>query len=472
VPVAGLPAPASDFGAESGIGRPDYWRSCVLRTLLKLAAGLVAMLALAVLLVLAVNAFDEDLSPDGKALVDVPKAIEPAAGNGYVTMLGSGAPPGEDAFQRGLKALAAFRAQDEPGFVRDAAWEATVKTGHAEHTQKLVWCQPAKAPCLKAAAAHRDLGEQNRSIAGRHAQIRGEPGFAELYVPLALESEFPGYHVLIQGQQLVLLDASLRAAAGDVAGAMDEIDRSIAFHRRVMAGARTILGKMIGSTLLSRDLLLLAEILDADPAAAAAHPERLAAMLRPIDETERSLTEPIRSEYRAQAFVLSKLGREGFDGLGMPKALTPWLFQRNATVNALAVRLRADLAAIGGKGPAAAPASEAEDGLVVKNPVGHWLLTNARPDLHVYRGRTDDLVALVDLVRLQHALLAAGVTTAEAVGAALAGELGRTHTDPRNGQPFVFDATSGTIGFVPSGKGWSADLAQRMQGRVAVRVVR
>jgi len=169
-------------------------------------------------------------------------------------------------------------------------------------------------------------------------------------------------------------------------------------------------------------------------------------------------------------------------GLPQPAAmLAPLLFRPKETVNALAERMRADIAlaatpAAGFRDAAAAAgavrAQSAERSYSPVNPTGKWLLA-MDVDLSRYVARMHDLSGLIALVALQHTLIAENARSPDAIQAALHGGGGRAHVDPYTGKAMTFDAATGTIGFTPAaqGGGWVESLAKRWKGRVAIAIV-
>jgi hypothetical protein len=454
----------------------------MLRRVFRFLRWFVASVLLVLVVLVGINAMDADPTVDAKALLEPTAAEQATEGNGYVAFLGFGAPVDEDVHTWGVKALAALREQDRPGFVRDAKWEGLAFPKSVELPSPVMWCDPAKAACLPGAGKYANLPDQHKLARERYDLVRSKAEFRELYLPTATDSQFPHYPTLTHGQQLVLLDVALKSAAGDLDGALEALEGSIAFHRKVLAGGRTLICKMIGNTLLARDLLVAAELLAAHRDALLPHRERIPAMLRPLDAAQFSTEEAIRGEYRFQAGAVALIKGADEIGMGLPQPaamLAPLLFRPKETMNVLAERMRADVAlaatpAAGFREAAAAAgtlrAQSAERSYSPINPTGRWLLA-MDVDLSRYVARMHDLSGLIALVGLQHTLIAANARSPEAIQAALHGGGGRAHVDPYTGKPMTFDAASGTIGFAPAGQGgWVEHLTTRWKGRLAIAI--
>lgn len=460
----------------------------LIRRLFKLVLGIAAVGVLAVVALLALNAIDEDLSPEATALLAAPTMGKVEDGNGFVAFLGMAAPKDRDQMAWGRKAAAAYMAQAQPGFKRDAAWEeatrqhiyaADPKTKRARKP----WCVPEERDCL--AEAKRDgealarlvADEENALLLERYRRTREAAAFADLYIGPNPAASLPGYSMLMAGASLSLGGIGLKVEAGDFDAAVAELEREVSFHRRIIAGARTIIAAMIGNRLLTRDLLTISELLRTDAARIAPYRERLAALTRP-QTSAASLKEGIRFEAHTWVTLAHNVRRILRDNGGWMLSdsladnmspLANWLKSLLALPNQTANRVAALSAT--SVGIADAPAAQfdarakeiraASAGSAwsaepwyarLRNPIGKEIFGDV-VDLAPYAARMNDLLALERMVDLQLALAARGIGDPPAIAAHVAGEGAQSHPDPYTGKAFSFDPEKRLLYFTPRAKG-------------------
>lgn len=448
-------------------------------------AGIAAAVAVAIpLAIIAVNAFDEELSAEAKALTAPPQALPAGDDSAYVLFLGLDAPAGEDQRGWGLKVLASLRAQDASAAGSEKA-PPVLKSAPLVEGKVARWCNPAAHSCMAAVPADSIALLKEHALAlERYRTMQAQPSYVELYVPDRLESAYPSYAPLIGGQAVSLLAMAVAANAGNIRAALDGLEREMAFHRRMADGSRTLLGKMVANSLLARDLLFLSDLMHEKRDALGPHLDRIAILLRPLSAAERSLATAYRADSASFARYMLTIDRER---IARDAGSSAWWrnfaavgYQRNATANLVAEQLQEILAV--DEAPASryeqaaatyrARLSQAEQASGLKtfvNPTGRILVNVAAPDRSDYTGRMHDLHALFALVGLQRALYAEGRLTPEAVVDALADPAYVAYGNPYTGKPMAYDAQSGTLSFAPaSGAAWAAELRKRRNGRAAV----
>ena len=436
----------------------------MLRTL---ARG-VGWTALAVALLFAawvgINATDEDLSPEARAMMALPPPPEPSERNGYLDFLALGAVANAPTYEIGLSRL---RELNEGKTSRFPIPPVKIDA-------RIPLCRPAESPCLDDAAAHPGLQaliEGQSPFVERYRAMREKPEFIELLVPPSPDTELPGYKELFDGSRLSLLAAAIRFNAGEREGAIREVERESSFHRRVAVGSRLLIQKMVACALMDRDALFIVEMSRKIPARNSIWP-RIEALVRESQE-EYDFIPVLNAEFahtiesmKTRRYVrLSDAYYEVAQYVPGARTTRPWwdpvapfLYRPHHSVNLFAARGQVMLEL------AKSPASEffksrelaatklgaLEPGVLaaaVLNPVGsdHELLKNymmadyvAR--LHVCRG-------VQTLARLIVSMRATGISKPDELAAALAGPLGRAHPDPFTGKPMRLDPKAGTVGF-------------------------
>lgn len=447
-------------------------------------AAIAVFAAIAVpLAVVAVNAWDEELSAQAKALAAPPQALPAAGDNAYVLFLGLDAPAAADQREWGLKVLESLRARDASPAGSDKA--AAPRSEPLIDAKVAGWCNPAARSCMAAVPTDAvDLLQKHALALERYRTMQAQPRYLELYVPDRPESAHPSYAQLMAGQAVSLLAAAVAARAGNLRAALDGLEREIAFHRRMAAGSRTLLGKMVANGLLARDLLFLSDLMREQRDALMSHYDRIAILLRPLSAAERSLAAAHRADSALLVRYLLTIDRES---IARDAGSSAWWrsfaavgYQRNATANLVAQQLQeilaVDAASADRYGQAAAAyrdrlsqAGQAAGLRGFVNPTGRILVQAGAPDRSDYTARMHDLSALFVLIGLQRALYAAGKLAPEAVAGVLTDPAFAAFRNPYTGEPMAYDAQSSTLSFVPAGgAAWAMELRKRWNGRAAV----
>ena len=455
----------------------------VLRSTLKLVLGLGAAGIVVVAAAAIYNAFDEDLSPQAKALLVPPPMGKIDDSNGYIAFLGLVAPAGQDPMAWGRKAAVALAEQSDPGFTRTADWREATRPHLTVNAT--AWCKPdclAEVKRDPATVAARLANGTNAQLLERYRKLRDTPDFADLDFGAFNTGASASYSALAAGASLSLGDAALKANAGDAAAAIGELEQELKFHRRLMSGGRTLATVMNGETLLGRDLLAIAQLLRSDAKRFAP----FVASLRELTSAEVSdagiaaalrWTAHERVSWAQQWKTLLVLA-------GLPSAnwFTSWLIQPNATANLVAQVMSAEIslgaASAAQFEPERAAVRKANDALVERpwyaeasNPVGKSLTELATGALGEYVARWHDLRALARMVDLQLALAERGIGEPAAIAAFVSGEEAKSHVDSYTGKPFAFDPATRLLSYLPHAESrWSSDLKKRYAGRVAIEL--
>jgi hypothetical protein len=443
-----------------------------LQTILKGLLWVAGGLAIAVAAILGVNAIDESLSTEAKALLNIPQPPAASERNGYVDRLGLGAPEGETPYAAGLKVLAALRAQDQPGFKRTPEWEAAYKLGTVEIDKRVRTYAPGVKSFLELAAGMPELAQLIAKYdvpLARYRAMREKPEYVDLYYPARLESSSPAG--ILNLQHLVLLSAAAKANAGNLEGAVRELELENAFQRKAAAASPTLLQKMIAVASLQRNALFISDLVRTNAKSIAPFLPRLEALVHPLSAAEADMAKVLRMDAGSWASVLQKsdalvplipdMGRHWWNGM------IPLFYRPGETVNLFAARsalLRkvADVpapqylkAADEAMRQARALAPQGPANYIV-NPVGRGALDTFSEseafDNLPYIARVHDTQGLYALVALQLKLRAAGAVKPEAIAAALAGPLGTTRLDPYTEKPMTYDPKTNSLGYESQSK--------------------
>lgn len=466
-----------------------------LRFTLKAVLSIAALAVLGFLALVLINAFDEDLSADAQALLAPPEMGKIEDDNGFVAFLGIVAPKVQDQMAWGRKAAAAYAAQAEPGFVESAEWKETTRAHISQSGgggAPKPWCTPEARDCL--AEAKRDgaavakwlEAEDNALFLARYRKAREGASFQDVYIGPSVVAKLPSYWALTHGALLVQADLALKLAAGDVEAAVAELEREVAFHRRIIAGSQTVLAVMIGNRLLTRDLLTISELVRGDAGRIAPYRARLSALARP-----QSSAAALERGFRLEAHTWVHFGRsirtilrDNRGWMLLPDVttidaspVTNWalslLALPNQTANLVAALAKLEASTISvppeqfdAKAREAAAAKAAlRSGpwySKLRNLVGTENIADGI-DLATPIVRMHDLQALERMTSLQIALAERGITDPAAVAAFVTGEGAKSFADPYTGKPFAFDPTKRLLSFEPRDK--TGNIAKQLKKR-------
>jgi hypothetical protein len=426
------------------------------KALIWLGIAFAALVAVPLLVLIAINLPDEDLAPEAAAY-GVPGAPSvPEAENGHYALLALNASDGEDA-------MAYARAWVDEA--RSAAREDRAeKLPATRRAQRPALCDPRKTQCFvfalnNRAEAERQLEAFKEDLA-RYERLLAYKRYEEvLDYRLRTDSALPPHGALGQGQRAYLLRIAVAVAAGRTEEALAALERELAWQRAFLSGSRLLIGKMVAAENTWRDLMFIAELVQAKPAEMLPFAARLQALLAPLDgapETRAAL----ETEFRfARAAFDEAASGQGEKGSFPERIVIALLFKRNATLN----RAFRQFASLSGT-VFEQPAHRAEAGWeafskawldrplweYVYNPAGKVIIEAGALGWKDYPYRAHDLVALSRLLALRVELLAAGVT-AEQVPQAIAASAERLR-DPYTLKPMRWDAAKRRIYFDAKGE--------------------
>ncbi len=417
---------------------------------------LLALVGLPLAAILAINAFDESLTPEAARYGEPRAPSVPDMENGYYALLALAAGDGED----GMAYAKAWVAE-----ARAAAKEnRPEKPLGAKRAQRPDLCDAAQTSCLAAisrkeaevasqlAVYREDLERYEKLIAFRRYE-------EVLDYPLRVDTRLPPFADVVKAQRAYVARAALASASGAFEDAVAAIERDIAFHRVMLGGARTILGKMVACSGYWRDLAFIADLLERRGGDVAPLHARLQDMLKPLDPAALRISSAIETEFSfSKQFLKEPLAsqHDGRSHTPFERFVLTFLYKPNATINGEAGRFLALTAA--DRLPVNQGSAELDrvmqEGLKMRfwdyidNPAGNLLVRWSIPEdgADAYnRLRLHDLDAYNRLIGLRVAMLEAGVT-ADLVAEFVAKADARFH-DLYTGKPMAWDPGARQLSF-------------------------
>ena len=423
-----------------------------MRKFVKVLAWAIAVLVVVpIAAVLAINAFDEPLSPQAAAYGEPRSPGVPGNENGYYALIGLGAPDGADPIVYARAWL------DESGAAARA--RRAEKRSQENRAKRPLTCDPAQTSCLAVAKEKPDEVkaqiEAYREDLVRYESLIAFKRYEEvLDYPVGMATGFPPYSSLTGAHRAYVLRAAMEAQSGNIEAALAAIERDIAFQRAMVTGSRTLLGKVVAGVDYWRDLAFLSDLMQNRSAEVRPHLSRIREMLKSTDFPAEGMSALIESEFGfRKALLKNPLAPEevGNNPDLVEKLAMKFLYKPNATLNQEVRHLAAVATAMDlpvNEGSAALEKIVLDDALVsswqyIDNPAGNFLrrvpFTDSGKDAY-QRLRLHDVRAYARLVALQAEIAAANIDTGK-VGAFVAASDARFH-DPYTGKPMAWDAAS------------------------------
>ena len=182
--------------------------------------------------------------------------------NSYLFMLGFSGPPKADPMTRGRevyvwmeKAKPNFEIEGDPR-IDDIDFRSRRNDAVAELAAT---CSESEAECLRLLESSQETVVQWVADEGwlleRYRTLTAMTGFQEL-LPLELLATLPSYHLVFEGQRLMIADAWLSAEAGDAATVRDALEQDLTYWRMVLENSDTLITKMIATSAIIRHFKL------------------------------------------------------------------------------------------------------------------------------------------------------------------------------------------------------------------------
>ena len=442
------------------------------------------------LLFLGINWFDEDLSPEAKALLIAPPNPYEPEENLYLALLGIDAKEGKSPIAAAQERIAAYEKalpaalKDPPRAVDefpDSAWRKKQKL---EFQGKFDFCRPLGKSCLAGVEIHKTeisrLLKANRELYRRYSRLHELKGYHETAIPsFYLMSPY----VPLSVRQLYLANVALRVESGDRLlrkAAITDLSDDIRTWRRQLTGGGALISKMLAAVYLQGDYALLSDIV-ADGKLDLEHASLEIRSTLELPESDWRIGNSFSFEYRSNASMwdqlrVSKSKQSLWDSASDERGwwrhfsdrITSPFFKVNATQN-LDAKLKAQMQKMADVDPveffAARDAykmwlrENVEFGVhYVYNPFGRIIMNVASNAYENYPLRAYDGAAFQRLVRLGYEVRNQKVEDKAVPSFMQRNPQWASH--PVDGRPFVWDAKKReivvqTLGQQPEGRRFS-----------------
>ena len=435
---------------------------------------LVLMLLL-LAVVIGINAFDESLNGKAATLGEPRAAGVAEAQNGYMAVIAMGAGDGSDSMGYAKAWLAEARMA-----AKEKRSENKIEVKRAERP---VLCDALQTSCLAAVQNKADsisvqLDAYKEDLTRYETLIAYQAYEEILDYRVGLASQFPRYAPMIAAQRAWIVRAALAAEAGNLELALAAVERDIAFQRVMLAGSRTLIGRMVAAANYTRDIAFVADLLQTSLADLKPHALRLRAMLKPIDSAALNTDVLIETEFGAikQALAMPAVASSFGQGSLYASLGVRFFYQPNATVNeAYDFYMRTQsqlrkppLELLRESAAEAAAPGEMKFRDYFVNPVGRILTRIAIPSFSSYALRLHDLDAYNRLLGLAAEIIAADVAR-EGIADFVADADARFF-DPYSGKPMAWDAATSQLSFKASDALAKRKLFNLENGRVFLRM--
>lgn len=419
--------------------------------------AILATLLIALLALVAVNAVDEDLTPEARAFFTRPR-VEFAPDSGWALMAGFHAPPGEEA-RNYAAAIRVAASQRKPG----TPLRGQPRPLEVRAPDELL-CIPQEIDCVRSFARRpesiADLVADNAVLLARYDELLRSRRLTDVVEALDYyEAIMPHFSTILRTQQVRMSLAGVQAAAGRSAAAIAWLEADAAFHRRWLEEAGSILTKMLAVRALSRDFLVAGQV--ARSATLTPHEwDALERIVAPLTLPQRGVGPVLRVEAQLFANVLDQMIADSrttsriIEANRLGSSIAGATLRRNATLNFAHPLFGAwtglDSVPTNELARAIAQVEERERSLVAfdwtwaYNPTGRGLVREQKPQLAEYVYRVRDLDALASTLRCAIGLRRNGVAR-EAAAAHVAAA--PACVDPYEARPLGWDAERGEISF-------------------------
>lgn len=423
---------------------------------------------LLLILIVAINARDETLSPEAQAFG---AASEPGVAdreNAFFAVLGFASPPDQDPHARGMQVAARFEAavaqrpysvgssvldSTDPGMLSAATAVGDLICGGDEDG-----CRPQRRQntARLAAALH-----THEAMLARYERLQTYPHYRDALTPTIAAPGAP-FRVLASAHQLLLAKVVLSARGGDLDQALATLERNTRFLRMMLRDTDSLIAKISAAHLLTNNANLLSELVSQNKFNAGASWEKAQAIVLPLTEEERDLRPVLRREFRVARHMFTGFAKdrdfrssvmnapnEGALASGVRNVLYRLFYRPNATVNG-ACRDFAGLAAVmelparefikhlPAQGAAGESGASPVRWNLIYNPLGKLMLASEPPDFRKFAARLYNLDGLLRLVALQIKAKQEGIVPGRM--ADFLQNAGDAFANPYTGAPMQYDA--------------------------------
>jgi hypothetical protein len=388
-----------------GIGR-RVWR---------IARWPLALLLAAFLGFVAINAFDDKLSPLAQSMLRTPDNPYSDEQNLYVLLAGIEAPPGESMLERGqrnLREASAQLATERAG--ADGPLKGITPATEAIRVDFGSWNPPPDRNSVwdsarTGSAKIQSLALQNRELLARLESLHKTTGYVET---LRLTPRTPMYSMPVKLRILYLTDVARRIQSGnrpEQGQALLSLRQDMDMWQRMLQGEGTLLSKMLAQSYIHDDLLLLSDAIADTSVPLAVVAANSGPWLESMSVDEWKIGKVFVSEFRFGAGVFQSLHEQH-------SVVDRLFFLPDATMNAMAEQLHVmQLLADGEPGQMrgrekATLSDRREEAAsfpgVLRNPMGKILLRISASAYSEYPLRVFDVAALQRAVTLAYQIRA------------------------------------------------------------------
>jgi len=283
-------------------------------------AGTVVVLFLGAL---AINLFDEQLTPAARDLLTPPPNPYPAESNIYVAMAGVRAPSGQSMIEAGESRIEAYERALGTIMVDPDAAAAFIKKSESNKLDvegDLLSWSPLPSSIWSNARAHRDeivaLHNENQELYERYLALHELHGYYEIAEPSVMA---PFVFVPQRLRTLFLAYVATRIQTGtrqQERAALDDLQADLVLWRTVLKGNGTLLSKMLATSALHGDLLLIGDLVtdpQTDLSAVAGDQARLVTL---FNITDWQIGDVFAAEMRFQDSIFRGISQTSFPVAG------------------------------------------------------------------------------------------------------------------------------------------------------------
>lgn len=397
---------------------------------------------------LAINAFDETLDPEAKAVLNAAHTVI-KADNAYFYWVGIYTSPTNNPVESGSKCIAAQRKASQFSISDQTTIPECNESNEIKYlNEKLASCDLRTQSCLAQYthlhATVNQLAKQNQVLLTRYDYLLKFTQYDDTY------SIAPIFIFKVLPSTLYQAISAVRLQDGDPSGFIQNIKTENKFYRVVLSGNTSLIAKMIGRAELERSARLISEAVRMHPSIALQYQTDLLEIAHPMNSAELNLKKTMESEFR---LVVQELKLSDFDKVSMLHRLLFHIeLKPNATVNQLYHNMMAlaSLSEIPTNQYLAAekttmqqlgfPPPESYFNLIY-NPVGKILASFTVEPYNDYIRDIIDADGLLRLTTLQIQIAAQKIP--EAAIPNFLNQAGSKLSDPYTGHPMLWDRTRG-----------------------------
>ena len=431
--------------------------------------------ALALLLVvIAINAFDEDLAPETIALLAAPPNPYSNEQNLYLAVTGFDAPQGESPVAFGLEKVKEYedgldvRLKDPRIALEDLSKKNPQLLGFKG---EIDFCRPFQMSCWTKIESHKSeiekLLDNNRELYQRYLALKGFTGYYDTATPSVYSTL--GY-TPSQIRPLFLANFAVQMKSRNSSQqktVLMDIDRDIRVWRTMLGGEAGLLSKMIAVIYLQEDYLMLSDMIADSTIDLSSFSNELEHLAMPIDQGDWKIGKAFTYEFRMMTNMLSQMGRDADAQLDAAKwwerlwgHLWFHFYKARATVNLNAKTMQQLITIADGEPEKTYAARDAYSTWVRKNltfglnfaynPVGKTLVGTPLPPYENYLLRAYDGAALQRMVKLGYEIRRQKIAATDIP--AFIHQHPEWATHPVSGQSFSWDAEKSEIAMKPVGE--------------------